>query len=208
MVEQSSTNKTNLPPGDILEVPKTGAGEGVTPAARRSLPVWVMILSFAVLAGFLVILALGLKRAQQGPITVGQAVPPIALTLFDGSQVSTADYSGKVIVLNFWASWCKPCESEAAELEQAWRQYQPGGDVIFLGVDYVDTEPEALEYLRKFDVTYPNGPDLRTKISQTFRIRGVPETYIIDRSGQLSHIQIGPFVSLDEIIGKIDPLVD
>jgi len=208
MVEQSRTNKANLPPADILEVPKPGSGEGVSPAARRSLPVWVMIVSFAVLAGFLVILALGLKRTQQGPITVGQTVPPIALTLFDGSQVSTADYSGKVIVLNFWASWCKPCESEAAELEQAWRQYQPGGNVIFLGVDYVDTEPEALEYLRKFDVTYPNGPDLRTKISQTFRIRGVPETYIIDRSGQLSHIQIGPFNSLDDILGKIDPLVD
>ena len=52
--------------------------------------------------------------------------------------------------------------------------YQSRGDVVFLGVDYVDTEPEAMGYLKKFDITYPNGPDLRTSISQAFRIRGVP----------------------------------
>ncbi len=76
------------------------------------------------------------------------------------------------------------------------------------GVDYVDTEPEALAYLEEFQVTYPNGPDLRTKISQAFRITGVPETYIIDQDGVIVYVRIGPFRSLEEIKSFIDPLLD
>ena len=95
----------------------------------------------------------------------------------------------------------------SADLEAAWRYYQPGGDVVFLGVDYVDTEPEARGYLNKFDITYPNGPDLGTRISQAYRMRGVPETYIISPSGILAVQKIGPFASLAEIKAAIDPLL-
>jgi len=111
------------------------------------------------------------------------------------------------VVVNFWASWCKPCEQEAADLESAWQYYKPRGDVVFLGVDYVDTEPEAKAYLQKFNITYPNGPDLRTVASQAYRIGGVPETYIIDRNGKLAYAQIGPFSSLNSIRSVIDPVV-
>ncbi len=176
-------------------------------AARRRLPVWVIVLAFALLAGFLTLIGIGLMRTQQGPIIVGQTVPPIDLTLFDQGAVKTTDYSGKVVVLNFWASWCTPCEQEAADLEQAWQSYQPGGQVVFIGVDYVDTEPEARAYLKKFGISYPNGPDLGTKASQAFRIRGVPETYVIDRQGKLRFAQIGPFQSVEEIKSVIDPLL-
>ena len=63
-------------------------------------------------------------------------------------------------------------------------------------------------YLNKFDISYPNGPDLGTRISQAYRIRGVPETYIIDRDGVLAHTQIGPFTSLNQIKTVIDPLLE
>lgn len=166
---------------------------------RRTLPAWVIITAFAVLVGFLALIAWGLNRAQSGPIRIGEKVPPFSLTTFEGSVIHTADLTGKVILVNFWASWCNPCEEEAAELEQAWRFYRDSGEVVFLGVDYVDTEAEAKAYLEKFDITYPNGPDLRTQISQLFRIRGVPETYIINREGKLVFVKIGPFASLGEI---------
>lgn len=175
--------------------------------ARRSLPVWVIAAAFIVLTGFLALIALGLGRVQSGPIVVGQQVPGIELTTFDNQILRTSEMQNKVIVLNFWASWCKPCEQEAAELEQAWQHYNPAGSVVFLGVDYVDTEPEAKHYLQQFKITYPNGPDLRTSISQMFRIRGVPETYIIDRTGKLAYIKIGPFTSIDEITAAVDPLL-
>lgn len=177
------------------------------PLKHRGLPLWVTVLAFALLIGFLLLLAFALRRSQQGGIVIGQTVPAFTLQSFDGQTINTADLAGKVVVVNFWASWCKPCEQEAAELEQAWQRYAPGGQVIFLGVDYVDTEPQALAYLDKFGVTYPNGPDLRTAISQLFRIKGVPETYFIGRDGKLAYAQIGPFNSLAEITTIVDGLL-
>lgn len=172
-----------------------------------NLSIGALIAWGAVLA-LLVFLALGLMRSQQGPVGVGQDAPEYLLTTFSGEQISSRELDGKVVVLNFWASWCKPCEQEAADLEAAWQHYKPGGEVVFLGVDYVDTEPEAVGYLEKFAITYPNGPDLGTRISQAYRIRGVPETFVIDQNGELAAFQKGPFLSLEHIRGTIDPLLE
>lgn len=174
---------------------------------ERSGPKWGRILAWGGLLLLLTIVALGLIRTQEGPVGPGQNAPDFVLTTFDSQEIDSADLAGKVVVLNFWASWCKPCEQEAADLETAWQSYQERGDVVFLGVDYVDTEPEAMDYLTKFNITYPNGPDLGTRISQSFRIRGVPETYVIDQNGVLTHAQIGPFTTLSQITNVIDPLL-
>lgn len=173
----------------------------------RHLPTWVVALAFTILIAFLVMIGLGLRRVQSGPIAVGQKVPDFSLTTFDGQTFTTKDYAGKVILVNFWASWCKPCEQEARELEEAYQYYKPGGEVLFLGVDWVDTEPEALGFISKFGLTYPNGPDLGTKIAQMFRIQAVPETYVIDRNGKLAYVKKGPFESTGEITTVIDNLL-
>jgi len=183
-------------------------------APRRGVPVWVQVVVWIALIALLAIVALGLKRAQQGTVQPGDTIPDFTLALFDGyqyegrSEVKLSELRGKVVVINFWASWCKPCEQEAAEMESAWRTYQEGGQVIFLGADYVDTEPEARGYLTKFEITYPNGPDLGTRISQFFRIKGVPETYFIDQDGKLVYVQVGPFTSEAQIHAIITPLLN
>ena len=155
----------------------------------------------------LLILGFGLIQSQQGQIGRGELAPDFELKSFSGETYRLSDFRGSVVVVNFWASWCDSCKPEAKDLEAAHKYYQPRGDVLFLGVDYVDTEPEALAYLDEFQITYPNGPDLRTKISQAFRIRGVPETFIIDQNGVIVHVQIGPFRSLEDILSIIDPLL-
>jgi len=155
----------------------------------------------------LLILGFGLIQSQQGQIGRGELAPDFELKSFSGETYRLSDFRGSVAVVNFWASWCDSCKPEAKDLEAAHKYYQPRGDVLFLGVDYVDTEPEALAYLEEFQITYPNGPDLRTKISQAFRIRGVPETFIIDQNGVIVHVQIGPFRSLEDILSIIDPLL-
>lgn len=199
---------------DLKENQPAQQSEESLPAQKKGVEIAGRSISFGVLAAWigifalLALLAFGLLRNQEGPVTVGETVPNFTLTTFEGEQISLRDLKGKVVVLNFWASWCKPCEEEAADLESAWRIYQPRDDVVFLGVDYVDTEPEARSYLEKFEITYPNGPDLRTKISQAFRIRGVPETYIIGKDGKLAAFKISPFLSLAEIQGMIDPLLE
>jgi cytochrome c biogenesis protein CcmG/thiol:disulfide interchange protein DsbE len=178
-----------------------------TEVKSASRPAWGRILAWGGLIALLAIVAIGLLQAQQGPVGIGQRAPNFTLNTFEGEQISLSSLQGKVVMINFWASWCKPCEGEAPDLENAWRYYQPGGEVVFLGVDYVDTEPAALEYLQKFDVTYPNGPDLGTRISQAYRTTGVPETYIIDKSGILRYVKLSP-ISLDELRSAIDPLLE
>ena len=169
---------------------------------------WGRLLAWLGLVALLLLLFTALLRTQQGPVGIGQKAPDFTLTTFDGEQISLSDLEGKVVVLNFWASWCKPCEQEAADLEAAWRLYQPSGEVVFLGVDWTDTEVKAKQYLEKFDITYPNGPDLGTRISQAYRTTGVPETYIIDRNGTLAYVKFSPFISLNEITNAINPLLD
>ena len=181
--------------------------------ARRGVPIWVQIIVWIFLVALLVIVAMGLRRAQQGTVQPGQKIDNFTLNLFSGYEyggktaVHMEELRGKIVVINFWASWCKPCEQEAAEMQQAWEIYKPTGQVVFVGVDYVDTEPEARVYLKKFGITYSNGPDLATSISQYFRIKGVPETYFIDQDGVLQYVQVGPFTSAQQIQSILDPLL-
>ncbi len=172
-------------------------------AAPKAQPRWGVILAWIGVLGLLALVGVGLIRAQQGPVGVGSKPAPFTLRTFEGAEINTADLIGQVVVINFWASWCEPCKQEAAELEQAYQQYKDQG-VAFLGVNYVDTEPEARAYLAEFAITYPNGPDLGTRISQAFRIRGVPETYILGPQGILAEVKIGPYTSLDEITRSIE----
>jgi cytochrome c biogenesis protein CcmG/thiol:disulfide interchange protein DsbE len=82
-----------------------------------------------------------------------------------------------------------PCREEAVYLEETWRKYEDRG-VVFIGVDYVDTEKEALANIKEFDITYINGPDLQTRISQAYNIKGVPETYYVARNGELRGVHV------------------
>jgi cytochrome c biogenesis protein CcmG/thiol:disulfide interchange protein DsbE len=192
----------------MMEEPNTA------PAPKRGVPLWAQILVWIGLLGLLGLLAAGLLKAKNPILSVGSTVPDFTLPLFSGYEynsaleVKLADLKGKVVLVNFWASWCQPCRTEAADLETAWVSYAEKGQVVFLGVDYVDTEPEARSYMSDFNISYPNGPDMGARISQIFnRNLGVPETYVVDQQGILRFIQIGPFQSVVEIKSVIDPLL-
>jgi cytochrome c biogenesis protein CcmG/thiol:disulfide interchange protein DsbE len=171
----------------------------VTP--RRIL--W-QVLAFAFILSLLGLLGWGLKETRAGPVQSGIA-PDFTLKSFSGETLTLSELRGQVVVINFWASWCPPCREEAAYLEQTWRKYKDQG-VVFIGVDYLDIEAEALAYMKEFDITYFNGPDLRTKISQAYKIQGVPETFYVGKNGELRGLKIGPLIS-PELDQKIEELL-
>ena len=166
---------------------------------RKGLPLWVFILAGVVLLSFLIVLVLGLAVNRSQTLKLGSKVPDFTLSLFDGSQVPLSSLQGKTVLINFWASWCTTCIDEAAILQKGWQEVAADGEYVFIGVDYADTESAAREFLQKYSIDYLNGPDLRSKVSQLFRISGVPETYLIDGDGILRAIKIGPFSSAEEL---------
>jgi len=184
-----------------------------TTNAKRGVPLWAQIVIWIFLVGLLALVGFGLKRAQNPMAVVGKPVPDFNLVFYEGyehnnqKEMKLSDLQGKVVMVNIWASWCKPCEQEAPELQQAWQYYKDSGDVVFVGVDYVDTPKGANEYLTKFGITFPNAPDLKSNISSILnRQMGVPETYFIDRKGILRNVKIGPFASVDEIKSYIQTI--
>jgi cytochrome c biogenesis protein CcmG/thiol:disulfide interchange protein DsbE len=164
---------------------------------------WGVVIAIAVVTALLGLLAWGLIQSGRGQVDSGVA-PDFTLADFDDKEITLSELRGQVVIINFWASWCPPCREEAAYLEQTWRKYKDQG-VVFIGVDYVDTKKAALAYMAEFDLTYFNGPDLGTRIAQAYNIKGVPETFYVDKNGILRGMHVGPLSSpiLDEQIESL-----
>lgn len=182
--------------GAVAQIPVTG-----DKPARH----WLITLpAYGLVTGLLLLLGWGLVKVNSGQVDNGMA-PDFTLTSFEGETITLSELRGQVVIINFWASWCPPCREEAAYLEATWRKYKDQG-VVFIGVDYADTESKALAYIDEFDITYFNGPDIGTRISQTYRMDGVPETYYVAKNGELRGVKIGPLAP-PELDGKIEELL-
>ncbi len=137
--------------------------------------------------------------------------PDFTATTLTGSRLSFSSYRGRVVVLNFWGSWCVPCREEAPALAVAAQQYQPAG-VAFLGVDVRDTTASAEAFARDFGITYPSVSDAGSEITLDFTavvpIAGTPTTLVIDRTGHIAGAVFGQAsyqeltTILDQVTGK------
>ncbi|MDR2988059.1 MAG: TlpA family protein disulfide reductase, partial [Nocardiopsaceae bacterium] len=107
------------------------------------------------------------------------------------SPLTLSKLRGQVVVLNFWASWCAECHVEQAALDQTWRQFQDSG-VVVVGVNFQDTSGDARNYVRSAGVTYPVVEDAESRIALAYGLRGVPETFVVSRSGRIVNHVIGP----------------
>jgi cytochrome c biogenesis protein CcmG/thiol:disulfide interchange protein DsbE len=171
---------------------------------KRNTRLWQLLI-IVVLVVFVAFLAVGLNRTNVSEQRASGTAPDFTFTTFDGEEISLDDLAGQGVVLNFWASWCEPCKDEAELLEQTWRREQ-GNGIIFLGLDYLDQEHAALEYLEEFDVTYPNGTDKQSAAARSYGIKGVPETFFIGPDGEIKSTVIGPIVSPGDLNERLDAI--
>ena len=151
-----------------------------------------LLVVFAVVVPIIALLAFGFTREAReipSPI-IGRQAPEFSLTLFDGKTLNSTELRGKVVFLNFWASWCPPCRAEARMLEAAWQKYKDQ-EVVFVGANIQDQDANAREFLREFGVTYPNGVDRGSRIAIDYGVWGLPETFIIDRTGRITYKHVG-----------------
>lgn len=121
---------------------------------------------------------------EQHVVVVGDAAPDFHITSDEGKQISPEDFGGKVLVLNFWASWCPPCVEEVPSLNRLARETANSG-VVVLGVS-IDKNPKLYQQFRdRFHLSFQTFRDPDENISASYGTYKIPETYIIDRSGKV-----------------------
>jgi cytochrome c biogenesis protein CcmG, thiol:disulfide interchange protein DsbE len=152
-----------------------------------------------VLGALIALLAYGLSsnepdRSVEESLSRGEAepAPHLELPRLSGTGTgSLADYRGKVVVLNVWASWCKPCRDESPLL-QRWHTRMAAKGGMVLGVDVLDVDSDARDFVREFRLTYPQLRDGDGDVLEDYGVIQYPETFVIDRQGRIVAVQRGP----------------
>jgi cytochrome c biogenesis protein CcmG, thiol:disulfide interchange protein DsbE len=138
------------------------------------------------------LLGFGLLTKSSGGVELGEPAPDTALPQLEGEgEGSLADYRGKWVLVNFWASWCDPCRDESPALESFHRRYRDRGFSV-LGIDTRDLSGDGLAFVREFGLTYPHLRDADGAAAEDYGTTGVPETFLVDPDGTLRLVRRGP----------------
>jgi peroxiredoxin len=154
---------------------------------------------FAVGGGLVAVLAIavvwvltGRQPAPPAPVAeVNRPAPAFALPALDGSTVTLSDYRGKVVLLNFWNTWCEPCKEETPALQAVYSRLREQGLVV-IGVNLANQEQNGVEAIKSFaeryEVSYPIALDQAGEVSRAFRIYPLPTSYFIDQQGNIRYV--------------------
>jgi cytochrome c biogenesis protein CcmG, thiol:disulfide interchange protein DsbE len=164
-------------------------------------------LAFLAVLAVIGLLGFGLLSKGAAEIAVGDPVPDRELPLLRGDgQRSIADYRGRWVLVNLWASWCGPCRQEAPALGRFQRRYRNAG-VTVLGIDVQDNSEDALAFLRDYPTPYPQLRSVGDERSDAFGSTGVPENFLVNPRGRLALIWRG-FVDDDFLRERVVPLIE
>ncbi len=158
---------------------------------RRSLlltPVLVLILT---------VLSCDRGNGEPGSGTDQNTAEGFSLETVDGgNKISLADFKGKPVVLNFWATWCGPCKEELPLFEKMWNKFKEK-DVVFIGVNVMDDKTNASEFIKNTGITYTTLYDQQGEVSSKYKVVALPATFFINKEGKIAIKNYGPFVGKD-----------
>jgi peroxiredoxin len=154
------------------------------------LPRGLRIAGMAAVLGAGIFLALWTARQPPAPIQVGVGAPGFSLPTLGGGEVSLTSLRGKVVLLNFWASWCEPCQVEMPAMERLYRKLRPQGfELIAVSVD--DNEKDVKDFSTRLGLTFPILLDPSKRVATTYQTFRYPESFLIDRRGTLVEHYVG-----------------
>lgn len=149
-------------------------------------------------ASVLALLAAACGGAEAAKVGVGHPAPAYAATTMDGTPISLAAKKGEVVLLNVWATWCKPCRQEIPALDSLHREFAARGLLVAgVSIDVIDDTARIAGFARELGASYALWLDPDDRVSNTFRAIGVPSTYLIDREGVLRWQHMGAVTATD-----------
>lgn len=154
----------------------------------------------------ILLLVQGCNKDTAAQKTTMEAAPDFNIMLFDGGSFQLSDHKGKVVVINFFASWCVSCGKETPIIEKIAHKYPPQA-VFFLAIAVDDTEKKAKAFMQKIGLTIPAGLDKTGKIKDDYGLYGMPTTFFIDKNGKISYLHAG-IVTEDLLKHEIDKLLN
>jgi peroxiredoxin len=175
-------------------------------AAKGSKPVVVLIAIGVLIAVFGIV---WLQSSKYEPPRVGKAAPDFTLADLNDKEIRLADFRGKVVFLNFWATWCKPCKEEMPSMEVLHKNFEKDGLVVLaVSIDRVTTKRDIPPFIKSMNLSFPVLVDSWGKTDMPYKRMGVPETFIIDQQGVIREIVIGPrdWTRLDSLTVLLDLL--
>ena len=141
-------------------------------------------------------------------VKVGDRVPSFEVKMFDGTEIKIDDLKGKVVLINFWATWCPPCQEELKRVQKEIIDKFKGKDFVFLAISREETKEQVAKFREKNGYTFPMGLDPERKIYEKFATASIPRNFLVDKKGKIVEIEIGYTAkSFDELIKKIEKLL-
>ena len=153
----------------------------------------VMKRVFVFVVSLLVLGSLARVNAQEKEtlVKVGDDVPEFVVEMFDGQKINIKDLKGKIVLINFWATWCPPCQEELKREQKAIIDRFKGKDFVFLAISREESKEQVKKFRERNGYTFPMGLDPERKIYSKFATATIPRNFIIDKKGKIVEIEVG-----------------
>jgi len=159
----------------------------------RLTPKWPVLRAFAVMLWVMMASATALAQSPNSglsPVMERPPAPDFQLTNLDGELVSLSDFKGKVVVVNFWATWCPPCRAEMPSMQRAWQALQDQ-DVMMLAIHVGGNEDKIWSFVGDYELDFPILIDPDSAVADAWPMKGLPSTFVVDPQGRIAYRAIG-----------------